>query len=242
MTIHPMSKLDAAQRTTEARRDQQEIVPGRMLLGWAILATTVATGITAAVYAGAAGPIDTVLFDAVHVGARWTPANSPGWWNEAVRDVTSLGGTVVLTGAVIAVAVYLWAAARYRLSALLVSSAISATLFSGAIKLLLARARPDSIGHLVETTSASFPSGHALLSAAILLTVGGIVAIAARKPSEKRVIWGTAVLLTLGVGLSRVWLGVHWPSDVAAGWLFGSSWAALTLWLAMRIERSRERA
>lgn len=237
MTIHPMPELQ--QRMAAAARQQrdEDVFPAPLLLKVAAVSSAIALMIAMAVYAEATVGVDQALFDLVHIGQTWTPTTAPLWWNEAVRDVTSLGGTVILTSAVMAACAYLSAARRFRLFGLLLASSLTATMFSAATKMTFARARPQTVEHLVLTSSASFPSGHALLSAAIILTIGGLVAFAAKTPIERKVIVATAFLICLGVGMSRVWLGVHWPSDVLAGWMAGIAWAAMTLWTAKRIDR-----
>lgn len=236
MTVHPMP-ISAEGRTLPARDlGDEDVFPARTLLQVAATSCVIATSLTIAVLRNWSGRLDQTLFDLVHVGTRWTPGTAPEWWNEAVRDITALGGTVVLTGAVVASCAYLLAANRYRLCTLLLGSAVSATVFSMFAKMAVARVRPLNAEHLVVTTTASFPSGHALLSAAIILTIGGLIAFAASKPMERKIIMVTALIVTGCVGLSRIWLGVHWPSDVLAGWMFGTAWASITLWLAKRID------
>ena len=237
MTIHPMPDTAGQQAMPARPSSGQDVFPDRMLLRLAAAASLVAGVVTVAVQTGWTGYLDRSVFDLVHAGPAWTPTTAPHWWNEAIRDVTAFGGAAFLTGAVVASAVYLLAAGRYRLFGLLVGSAVAATVFSTSVKIAIARVRPTSVEHFVATTSASFPSGHALLSAAIILTIGGLMAFAARTPVERKVIVCTAFAVTLCAGLSRIWLGVHWPSDVLAGWMFGIAWAALTLWLAKRIDR-----
>ena len=237
MTIHPMPSIHERLSANASRDSEQDVFPDKVLLGLAAVTTIIAGAITVAVLTGWSGQLDQSFFDLVHTGPAWTPTTAPGWWNEAIRDVTALGGTLVLTGSVVASCLYLLAAARYRLFGLLLASAIAVTVFNVSVKMAIARVRPSSVEHLVVTTSASFPSGHALLSAAIILTIGGLMAFAARKPIERKVIVCTALFVTVCVGLSRIWLGVHWPSDVLAGWMFGMAWAAVTLWLAKRIDR-----
>jgi undecaprenyl-diphosphatase len=236
-----MPSLDQRQLPRAQGSSDEDVFPDALLLTVAAVAGAIAAIITAVVYAGLTTTIDEALFDFVHGGETWTPSTAPLWWNEAVRDVTALGGAIVLTAAVAASCTYLLAARRHRLFMLLLVSAAGATLLSTTVKIGFGRARPQTVEHLVLTSSASFPSGHALLSAAIILTIGGLMAFAAARPSERRVIMTTALLVCFGVGLSRVWLGVHWPSDVLAGWMFGGAWAAMTLWLAKRIDRQGQR-
>jgi undecaprenyl-diphosphatase len=153
-------------------------------------------------------------------------------YREALRDITALGSFSVLAAAVIAASGYLFASRRPRLALLLTVSALGATAFSTVLKLVIDRARPDAAEPGLRTFTASFPSGHALLSAAIILTIGGLIAFAARRRSESITVMVIAAVLTLVVGASRVALGVHWPSDVIAGWGLGLGWACLTLIVA----------
>jgi undecaprenyl-diphosphatase len=160
----------------------------------------------------------------------------PAWLQEAGRDVTAMGSVSVLVLAVIATCLYLWSAGKARLSLLMLLSALSATIFSSVLKHLIDRARPPIQHQGMQTFTASFPSGHSLMSAAIILSIGGLLAAAAPRRAERIVIMSCATLLMILVGLSRLYLGVHWPSDVLAGWLFGTAWACLTLSLAYRQE------
>jgi undecaprenyl-diphosphatase len=241
MSIHPMPEPQLQKAILAEKRSDEDVFPDSALLGVAAGTALVAGLLTLAVSLDATGGLDRLLFDFIHAGDRWTPTTSPVWWNEAVRDITALGGFAVLTGAVMASCAYLLAAGRQRLFWLLLGSALAATLFSNLVKFSIGRTRPQVIEHMVMTVSASFPSGHALLSAAIILTIGGLVAFQARKPAERRVLAAAAFSLTFLVGLSRIWLGVHWPMDVVAGWMFGTSWAALTLWLAKRLDRQGQK-
>ncbi|TIO49667.1 MAG: phosphatase PAP2 family protein, partial [Mesorhizobium sp.] len=101
------------------------------------------------------------------------------------------------------------------------------------------RPRPDLVSHLVNETSLSFPSGHAMLSAVTYLTLGSLAARFLPNRRTKIFVLGLAVLTTVLVGTSRVYLGVHWPSDVLAGWCAGFAWAMLC-WLAARLLQRRK--
>lgn len=149
----------------------------------------------------------------------------PAWLAEMLRDVTSLGSTVVLGTLVVVVAAYLWLARR-RADCLLLSAA---SMFGQAVstmsKMSFARARPDLVPGAPQVFTASFPSGHALLSAVVFLTLGALLARAEVQPALKRFHVAVAVLLTVAIGASRVALGVHWPTDVLAGWCVGAACA-----------------
>ncbi len=174
------------------------------------------------------------------------PADPIGpWWVEAMfRDITSLGSTVVLTFITLAVVLYLLIDGK-RSAALFVVVAIGGgTLISSLLKNAFARPRPELVAHLVDVRSYSFPSGHAMLSAVTFLTLGALLARVQARKRLKAYILGIALLLTLLVGASRIYLGVHWPSDVLAGWCLGAAWAMLcwlvATWLQQRGQIERE--
>jgi undecaprenyl-diphosphatase len=161
----------------------------------------------------------------------------PEWFEEMVRDVTALGGTAILAGLSLAVVGYL-AIDRKRHAAVLVAVAVTGGwALSSALKLGFGRARPDLVPHRVVVYSASFPSGHSMLSAVVFLTLGALLARLHGSRAIKAYVLTLAVVTTLVVGLSRIYLGVHWPSDVLAGWAAGSAWA-LACWLvALLLQR-----
>ena len=157
----------------------------------------------------------------------------PPWLLTSMTDITALGGYTVLTLIVAFACAYMVAARQRRAALVLLAASLSGTLVSTLVKMLFDRARPDLVPHLVPALSPSFPSGHAMLSATIFLTAGALAAQVVPRRRMAALILGFAVLLTVLVGASRVYLGVHWPSDVVAGWLLGMAWAALW-WLAER--------
>ena len=204
----------------------------RILIGIAVAAAFAGTVVALAVGQGWTQGLDERLFLAIRMTGPGQPPFGPLWFQEAVRDITALGSMIVLSLVVLAATSYFLASARFKLASLIVGSSLAATAYSTVLKLAFDRPRPNLVNHGMATFTASFPSGHALLSAAILLTSGGLLAFAARHQSERWVIGLGAMALTTLVGLSRIHLGVHWPSDVLAGWLFGTVWASLTLLLA----------
>lgn len=176
---------------------------------------------------------DTEILLAFRVAGDPSTPIGPFWMEEAVRDVTSLGGTVVLVFITLATIVYLLLAGN-RQAALFVLAAIGGgQILSSALKLGVDRPRPDLVSHLVDVHTLSFPSGHAMLSAVTYLTLGALLTHILPDRVTKLYVLSLAVLLTFGVGVSRIYLGVHWPSDVLAGWCAGAAWAMLC-WLAAR--------
>jgi undecaprenyl-diphosphatase len=161
------------------------------------------------------------------------------WWLEAMfRDITALGGTTVLTLITLCAIGYLLIDGKRAAALLVLASVGGGTLVSTLLKDLFARPRPELVAHLVEVRSLSFPSGHAMLSAVTFLTLGALLARVQERRRLKVYLLGVACMLTLLIGASRVYLGVHWPTDVLAGWCAGAAWALLcwlaALWLQRR--------
>jgi undecaprenyl-diphosphatase len=184
---------------------------------------------------------ETRAFDTAILLAFRNPAEpadpiGPRWVEQAVRDLTSLGSTVVLTLVTLAAVGYLLIERKSRLAIFVVLAIGSGTLLSTLLKLGFDRPRPDLVAHGVDVWSASFPSGHALMSAVTYLTLGALLAHAQSRPRVKLYFLGMAVLISLIVGVTRIYLGVHWPTDVLAGWSVGAAWALccwlLSIWLA----------
>lgn len=163
----------------------------------------------------------------------------PPWLEGAVRDITALGSTVVLVLITTATIVYLLLIRRPATALFMFAAVASGQALSSLLKLEVDRPRPDLVSHLVTETSLSFPSGHAMLSAVTYLTLGSLAARFLPDRRTKVFVLGLAVLVTVLVGASRVYLGVHWPSDVLAGWCAGFAWAMLC-WLAARLLQRRK--
>ncbi|KEZ13039.1 MULTISPECIES: phosphatase PAP2 family protein [Sphingobium] len=163
----------------------------------------------------------------------------PAWLRSAMVDISALGGINLLTLITLLASGYLLAA-RKQVTALFLPISIAAgAAMSALFKIEYARPRPDIVKHLVEVSSASFPSGHAMNSAIVYLTVGALLARAEQAPRVRIYIISVAICLTLAIGSSRIYLGVHWPSDVVAGWCVGASWAAMALLIAHRLPGAR---
>lgn len=181
---------------------------------------------------------ETVHFDEAILLALRQPGDlarpvGPWWLEAAMVDITALGGWTVLTLLTVVVLVYLAITARRGAAALVLAAVAGGALLSSALKVGFARPRPELVDHLVNVSSASFPSGHAMLSAATYLTLGALLARTEKRRAVRALIFGVAAALTLVIGVSRVYLGVHYPTDVLAGWCLGASWA-LMCWLVAR--------
>ncbi len=161
----------------------------------------------------------------------------PVWFADAVRDLTSLGSASVLIFITAATVVYLVITGRAAAALFVFLSVAGGQLLSSLLKLGVDRPRPDLVAHLTDVHTLSFPSGHAMLSAVTYLTLGALAARAARSRAVEIYLIGLALLATFLIGASRVYLGVHWPSDVLAGWCAGASWAMLCWLVAQWILR-----
>jgi undecaprenyl-diphosphatase len=161
----------------------------------------------------------------------------PAWVHEMVRDITALGSFSLLSLIVLGVCAYLLMMRLRSAALLLIVSVLTGTLISTLLKMGYNRPRPDLVA-MSQQFTASFPSGHAMLSAITFLTVGAVLARLA--PTRRLQIFtiGSAVFLTLIVGSSRIFMGVHYPSDVLAGWCLGAAWAVLCSSIAFKLQRS----
>jgi undecaprenyl-diphosphatase len=163
----------------------------------------------------------------------------PPWLETAALDLTSLGGIAVL-GLFAVIVVLFLILQRKRLSALLLVLGLAGGVaLSEGLKALFGRDRPPAAWQAVETINASFPSGHALLSAVFYLSIGVMLTRAFPRRRFKAYVLGVAMLLTLIVGLTRIYLAAHWASDVLAGWSIGAAWA-MALWLVAYAVQRRQ--
>ncbi len=188
------------------------------------------------------GEGDTTHFDEWAVRALREPGDpadplGPRWLEEIGRDLTALGGNVVLTLFTLAVAGFLWMRRMYQALALLAVAVLGGLVLSTGLKEFFDRPRPNLVPHLAVTYTSSFPSGHSMLSAVTYLTLGALLARFVKEPQLKAYFLVVAVLLTVLVGISRVYLGVHYPTDVLAGWTAGLVWALLCWLAALYLQR-----
>jgi undecaprenyl-diphosphatase len=178
---------------------------------------------------------DTQAFDLWALGMmRSTNSNAdpigPRWVEEMARDATALGGFGWLTLMTLVIAIYLWLVGNVRMMTFMLTATLSGALTSMVLKAYYARPRPSVVPHLAHVYSSSFPSGHSMLSAVVYLTLGSLLAAVMPDLKLKIYVLSVAILLSIFVGISRIYLGVHYPTDVLAGWLAGLVWSLLC-WL-----------
>ena len=189
--------------------------------------------IVAAVLTDRVAAFDAAGLQLWRTGTDLHPRGAP-WLTEAVRDYTALGGVllrhIVAVGALVAL-LFL----RLRREAVLLALTIAGGwAVNSGLKLLIGRPRPDLVPHLMEAGGQSFPSGHSFNSAVVYIAIALAFAALSPRQSVRLTVIGIAVALTMLVSLSRVWLGVHYPSDAIAGWLGGAGWAFLATALLYR--------
>lgn len=181
--------------------------------------------------ADAIGEDATQQFDEMVLKSLREPGNpeeliGPPWIEQALRDVTALGGVTVLTMFTFIVCIYLWIVGEWKLSLFAFVAVASGTIVTFALKDVFDRPRPQLVPHiLVSVSSYSFPSGHAMASAIVYLTLGAMLTESQPRWRIKAYVMAVALLLTFAIGTTRVFLGVHYPTDVLAGWAAGFAWA-----------------
>ena len=171
-------------------------------------------------------------------GKPWEPIG-PHWLLTAVTSFTALGSRTNLTLITALVAAYLFAAKRPAAATFVIGAVAGGALLSGLLKVSFERPRPQIVTHLVDVNSASFPSGHALNASVTFLTLGLLLAKTEQRRPVRIILISAATLLSILIGCSRVYLGVHWPSDVIAGWCVGSAWALACALVAEQLQRRR---
>jgi undecaprenyl-diphosphatase len=195
-------------------------------------------GISEEVLEGETHAVDEAVLLALRNPADRSDPIGPAWVEELGRDVTALGGVGILSFITVAVVIFLVLQGKHRTAAFVVAAIASGMLLSFALKSGFDRPRPDLVPHGSRVYTASFPSGHSMMSALVYLTLGTLLARIQPRRRLKVYIVALAVLITLAVGTSRVYLGVHWPTDVLAGWAAGACWAmacwVLVFWLQRR--------
>ncbi len=194
---------------------------------------------------------DTQHFDERVLAALRDPSNpaspiGPSWLRGVALDITALGSATVLGLTVLAVCGFLLLQGLRRHALFVLLASGSGWVLNAVLKEAFGRPRPEVVPHLREVLTLSFPSGHAMTTAVIYLTLGALLMRIADRRATQVYILGMAMLATVLVGASRVYLGVHYPTDVLAGWLVGLSWALLCWVVERALDRraglKRERA
>ncbi|AKJ26986.1 phosphatase PAP2 family protein [Caldimonas brevitalea] len=219
-------------------RQRRRLALGLALAAVAAVAASVFLVLAEAVVEGEPLAIDRALLLALRNPADPTDPLGPWWVELMMRDITALGSTAVLALLALSTLGYLLLLRKWGTALIVLCSVAGGAGASHVLKLLVQRPRPDLVPHGVPVLTLSFPSGHATSSAVVFLTLGALLASLQSSRKAAVYILASAASITALVGLSRVYLGVHWPSDVLAGWALGAGWAAaclmVSLWLRER--------
>jgi undecaprenyl-diphosphatase len=216
--------------------DHTEWIPLAVLLA-AALATWAFVELADEVAEGDLAGFDRAVLLLFRNPADPTDPLGPAWFEDYMRDITALGSLGVLSVVVVAVCAYLWLAGKHAAVAYVLVAVLGALALSSILKELYDRPRPDLFPRGADVFTASFPSGHSVMSAATYLTLGALLARYQQSKRLRAYLIGVAMLLTLAVGISRLYFGVHWPSDVLAGWSIGAAWALVCWAVAALLQR-----
>jgi undecaprenyl-diphosphatase len=161
----------------------------------------------------------------------------PRWCELAALELTALGSGTVLTTITLAVAGYLVIERRFAMTALMLLATVGGMVLSLVLKEIFVRPRPTVVPPLALVHSTSFPSGHSMSAAVVYLTLGALLARTTPRWRLRLYYLGTALFLSFAIGLTRVYLGVHYPTDVIAGWVAGVLWALVCELIAQLLQR-----
>jgi undecaprenyl-diphosphatase len=219
-----------------APRDRGELTV--LLGGLGVLLLLLAFFLLAAeVLEGDTQSFDTRVLTALRRADDPSTPIGPVWLRAGALDITALGSPTVLGLATLATCGFLVLQRMARTAAFVFVATTGGWVLNAMLKAIFQRARPDVVPHLQAVMTLSFPSGHAMTSAVVYLTLGALTMRVADRRLTKLYCMAMAMLMTLLVGTSRVFLGVHYPTDVLAGWLVGMLWALACWTVERRIER-----
>lgn len=152
----------------------------------------------------------------------------PAWLFLFLRDVTALGSATVIALVTLVVTGYLLLVRRFFQAALMLLIAGGGAGLAYALKLLFARERPFEVPALIEVRLYSFPSGHAMMAALVYLSLAAMLAGVQTNLTVRIYILTVGLAVVFLIGVSRIYLGVHYPTDVLAGWSVGLAWASFS--------------
>jgi|ERR1035438_65863 undecaprenyl-diphosphatase len=163
----------------------------------------------------------------------------PEWLFEVMRDITSLGGSTIVSLITFFVIGYFILQKKYSMLFLVLAAVIGGAVIDLELKELFSRVRPQIIPNLIPEKSFGFPSGHSMMSTIIYLSLASLIARLQVRWRDKIYIISVAIFLSFMIGISRIYLGVHYPTDVLGGWSLGLVWAALCWFVAWYISETK---
>lgn len=183
---------------------------------------------------------DVAFLKALRMDGDLASPLGPGWLLSTMRDLTALGGVTVLTLVAVLAVAFLLTRGRIRQAFYTALATGGGAIFGKILKSLFARERPEVVPHLVEVHSLSFPSGHSMNSAIVYLTLAVMLSRTFEDRRSRIFVIGVAALLVLTIGFTRLYLGVHYPTDVLGGWTVGATWALAMGLIATRLQEDRK--
>jgi undecaprenyl-diphosphatase len=187
---------------------------------------------------GETGTIDQRLIMMMRMPGDASNPLGPPWLKDSMRDITALGGVTVLSLLTIVMVVCLILHQKRREGVILAITAIGAQASIEILKIIYDRPRPNQGFADTHAYSTSFPSGHTTESTAIFLTAATVIATLETRANTQILAYIVAIFAIIGVGFSRIYLGMHWPTDVLGGWVLGAAWA-LVAWIALHWQTSQ---
>lgn len=198
-----------------------------LLLGGTALTALLFLWLWTEIAEGEVSTIDKAILLAFRKTGDLNSMSGPVWLRQTMLDFTTLGGTTVLALVIAGSTAFIYLKGSHRMAAVILGATISGSVMVTLLKGFFQRPRPTLVDHLVIEHSASYPSGHAANSAIVYLTIAVLFLRVEPSLRTRIFVLSVAFLLTTAIGISRVALGVHWPSDVLAGWMLGICWASL---------------
>lgn len=235
-TLHQLSEYAAKAIRVggNARREWRILavltLAALFLWSFAVLANQVLDGSTEA--------IDRAILLSLRDSTDVSRMAGPLWFQEMMRDFTALGGTGILIFITLSIIGFLLLEDKPHAAIVLLVAVFGGILISSLLKMGFDRPRPDLVPHGSTVLTASFPSGHSTMAAVVYLTIGALIARFHINRGVKIYALTLAAIATIIVGVTRVYLGVHWPTDVLAGWAIGAGWA-LFCWFAALMLQAR---
>ena len=207
----------------------------RTLVGLALIAAALAAFLRlgAAVKSGETLGLDRRIMLALRDPAYPGQPRGSFWTRDLSHDLMALGGVAVLTLTVVVAVIFLWVNGRRRHAGVLLGTVLAATFVGELVRSAFNRPRPDLVAYGDYFSESSFPSGHSHIATVVWMTLALIVASLERSRTGKATALTTGVFISLTAGVTRVYFGVHWPSDVLGGWLLGVAWA-VAAWMVLR--------
>ncbi|WGH79319.1 phosphatase PAP2 family protein [Jannaschia ovalis] len=230
-----MSRLTLSPRLVWLRRNVEIGILAALVL--AVMAVWGFAELADEVIEGSTRDLDRDLLLLLRSAGDLADPLGPPWLEEMGRDLTALGGVIVLSLATLLTGGFFLMRRQWGSMLYLWAAVGGGILISSVAKELFDRPRPELVPHGSIVHTASFPSGHSMMAAVAYLTLGVLIARVLERRRLKAYVLAVAVGLTLLVGISRVYMGVHWPTDVAAGWMAGAGWAGICLIVARLLAR-----